>query len=63
MSNYAFIDGQNLYLATTTADNPWRVDFGRFVVYLKEKYHVARAYYFIGAYDPAHERLYIKLQE
>ncbi|MCL2111049.1 MAG: NYN domain-containing protein [Clostridiales bacterium] len=48
MNNYAFIDGQNLYLGTTKADDPWRIDLQRFRVYLSEKYHVGTAYYFIG---------------
>lgn len=45
-NNYAFIDAQNLYLNVKTQG--WTLDFGRFRVYLKEKYHVSRAYIFIG---------------
>jgi len=33
--NYAFIDGQNLYLAIQKSG--WKLDFKRFRVYLKEK--------------------------
>ena len=51
MNNQAFIDGQNLYLGTEQTTPKWHVDFKKFRVYLKEKYHVSRAYYFMGAYD------------
>lgn len=34
-NNYAFIDGQNLNLAIR--DQGWRLDFGRFRVYLVNK--------------------------
>ncbi len=42
MDNYAFIDGQNLYLAIKELG--WKVDYKKFRVYLKEKYHVTKAY-------------------
>jgi len=45
-NNYAFIDGQNLNLGIQ--DLGWKLDFQRFRVYLKEKYGVSTAYYFIG---------------
>ena len=45
-NNYAFIDGQNLYLGIKKMG--WKLDYGRFRVYLKEKYSVSRAYLFIG---------------
>jgi len=41
--NYAFIDGQNLYLGVTSLN--WHFDYKRFRIYLKEKYgadHVAQ---------------------
>ena len=43
--NQAFIDGQNVYLATTTAQNAWKINLQRFRIYLQEKYNVERAYY------------------
>jgi len=44
--NYAFVDGQNLNLGIQELG--WKLDFQRFRVYLKEKYGVSTAYYFIG---------------
>ena len=63
MRNIAYIDGQNLYMATTKAINPWHVDFKRFRIYLRNKYKVDEAYYFIGAYDESNMNLYISLQQ
>ena len=48
IDNLAFIDGQNLIYNTARREKkPWKVDLGRFRVYLKEKYKVTRAYYFV----------------
>lgn len=58
--NYAFIDGQNLNLAIQ--DSGWKLDFKRFRVYLKEKYQVTKAYYFIG-FVPGNSDLYSALQD
>ncbi|WP_213699004.1 NYN domain-containing protein [Acetomicrobium sp.] len=55
MKNYAFIDGNNLHLGAK--DSGWKVDYKRFRVFLKDKYRVAKAYYFIG-YMQEHEGLY-----
>ena len=58
-NNYAFIDGQNLiYNTARSADNPWKIDLKRLRVYLKEKYKVEVAYYFIGAYNNRYEKMY-----
>lgn len=46
MDNFAFIDGQNVNLGTR--DLGWKIDWRRFRVYLREHYHVSRAYYFLG---------------
>ena len=46
IKNYAFIDSQNLNLGIRQLG--WNLDFGRFRVYLKEKYGVTRAYLFLG---------------
>ncbi|MDD3926529.1 MAG: NYN domain-containing protein [bacterium] len=59
MSNYAFIDGNNLYLGINKLG--WRLDYRKFRVYLKDKYAVQKAYYFIG-YIPENERLYTSLK-
>ena len=48
MKNIAYIDGQNLFMGTTRAENPWKVDLQRFRVYLEQQYQVDRAYYYLG---------------
>lgn len=59
-NNFAFIDGQNLNLGIRSLG--WKLDFFRFRRYLKEKYSVTRAYYFIG-YVPGNQPLYSNLQK
>ncbi len=59
-SIYAFIDSQNLNLAIR--DCGWELDFGRFHIYLKDKYKVTKAFLFIG-YVPGNEALYTYLQK
>ena len=59
-NNYAFIDAQNLKLGVERLG--WKLDYKRFRVYLREKYHVTKAYLFIG-YLPGNENLYRALQE
>ena len=59
-NNYAFVDSQNLNLAIHELG--WKLDFARFRVYLAEKYHVTKAYLFIG-YMETHADLYRSLQE
>ncbi len=58
-NNYAFIDSQNLNLAIR--DQGWRLDWRRFRIYLQEKYHVQKAYVFVG-YLSANEKLYQALR-
>ena len=57
---YAFIDSQNVNLAIR--DCGWELDFGRFYVYLKDKYNVSKAFLFIG-YVLGNESLYTFLQK
>jgi len=59
-NNYAFIDGQNLNLGIKNLG--WNLDFRRFRIYLKQKYKVVVAYYFIG-YMPENQDLYSALQK
>ena len=59
-NTYAFIDSQNLNLGILGCG--WKLNFGRFYVYLKDKYHVSKAYLFIG-YVPGNEALYTYLQQ
>lgn len=57
---YAFIDSQNLNLGVRSQG--WILDFKRFRVYLRDKYHVQTAYLFIG-YVPGNESLYTYFQK
>lgn len=62
-NNQAFIDGQNLYFNTVNAERPWIVDLTKLRVYLREKYGVDRAYYFLGIAMDDHQTLYRAIQE
>ncbi len=57
MNICAFIDGQNLH---QWLHRP--VDYQKFRIYLKEKYKVTKAYYFLG-FREKENALYEKLQE
>lgn len=59
MSNYAFIDSQNLNLGVRTMG--WQVDYKKFRLYLKNKYNVDRAFMFIGLVTN-NQKLYTQLQ-
>ncbi len=56
---YAFIDSQNINLGIKS--NGWTMDFKKFRLYLKNKYHVKKAFLFIG-YVSGNESLYTALQ-
>ncbi len=58
-NNYAFIDSQNLNLGVQNLG--WKLDYKRFMIYLKDKYGVLVAYLFIG-YLPENQDLYSSLQ-
>jgi len=58
--NYAFIDGQNLYLGTK--ESGFDLEYGKFRIYLREKYKIERAYIFIG-YIEKNKDLYDSLQD
>jgi uncharacterized LabA/DUF88 family protein len=59
-NNRAFIDGQNLHLGTT--QNGWKINYKKFRVYLRDKYHVQEAYYFLGYISEDQQDLYNNLQ-
>lgn len=59
-NNYAFIDSQNLHKGIK--DLGWGLDFWKFRVYLRHKYHVTKAFLFIG-YLPTNTNLYRSLQD
>lgn len=61
LKNIAFVDGQNLHLGT--AEDHWRVDHARLRVYLRDKYSVREAYYFLGYVSEGHQELYNNLQK
>src|SRR3989338_2220055 len=60
VNNYAFIDSQNLNLGIQMLG--WSLDYKKFRVYLKEKYHVEKSYIFIG-FVALNQKLYDRLQE
>ena len=61
--NLAFIDGQNMYLGTRSDEPAWDVDFLELRKYLKKKYKVSKAYYFLGYMIEENDGLYDKIQE
>ena len=61
MHNQAFVDGQNLYMNTKA--HKWLVDLKKFRIYLRDQYHVDKAYYFLGAVDENNQDLYELIQE
>ena len=61
--NYAFIDGQNLYMGTAKREaDPWKIDLVRLRAYLEQKYGVAKAYYFLGFVQEKNQELYEEIQ-
>lgn len=60
-NNFAFIDGQNLYLGTK--NDGWQVDLEKFRKYLADKYAVAEAHYFLGFIDDDNDVLYSEIQK
>lgn len=69
-NNYAFIDGNNLYLGifndvsknNRQVYSGWRLDYKRFRVYLRDKYKVQKAFLFIG-FKPGNQTMYTNFQE
>lgn len=61
--NVAFVDGQNVHMSVVTAEVPWRICLSRLRVYLRKKYHVERAYYFLGFTVETQQELYDEIQE
>ena len=57
---YAFVDSQNLNLGVKSQG--WDLDFGKFRIFLKEKYDVKKAFLFIG-YIPTNRNLYDYLKK
>jgi len=59
--NIAYIDGQNLHLGTR--EKNWSVNHKRLRVYLRDKYKVGEAYYFLGFVAENNQDLYDGLQK
>lgn len=59
-NNFAFIDSQNLNLGIRSQG--WKLDFKRFLVYIKDRFAVKKAFLFIG-YLEGNETLYTDLQK
>ncbi len=59
-NNFAYIDGANLHQRVKALG--WTLDYGRFRVWLKEKYSIQKAYLFLGLIAD-HQSLYAMLQE
>jgi uncharacterized LabA/DUF88 family protein len=58
--NFAFIDSQNLNLSIR--EQGWIIDFRKFRRYLHDKYHIVKAFLFIG-FVPEHKDMYTQLQK
>ena len=56
---YAFIDSQNINMGVSA--KRWNMDWGKFRLFLKNKYHVSKAYLFIG-YIEENNELYERLK-
>ncbi len=61
VNNLAFIDGQNLYLGAKQ-DN-WSIDLTKLRIYLKDKYGILEAYYFLGYLQDENNDLYKEIQK
>jgi uncharacterized LabA/DUF88 family protein len=64
MKSYCYIDGQNLHLGTASAEPSWSIDLYKFRVYLREKYKVEKAFYYLGYVQDGIkiEQLYERIQ-
>lgn len=58
--NYAYIDGANLHKGVEQLG--WDFDYGKFRVWLSEKYGAEQVYLFLGLI-PKYKNLYTRLQE
>jgi len=61
LQNVAFIDGQNLHLGTK--EQGWAVNHKRLRTYLRDKYKIGEAYYFLGYVTEDYQELYDSLQK
>ena len=61
--NYAYIDWQNFHLGTTKTEWGFKVDLIKFRIYLKDKYKVEKAFYFLWYLKDDNIPMYTRLQE
>ncbi len=59
-NNFTFIDSQNLNLAIL--DQGWKLDFAKFYIYLKHKFHITKAFIIIG-YIPEMKNFIVILEK
>ena len=59
-NNIAFIDGQNLHLWLQS--DGWQIDLKKFRIFLKDKFHIQEAYYFLGFVSEGEQELYSSIQ-
>lgn len=59
-NNHAFIDGSNLHITYEYID--WKMDYRKLRRFLKKRFHVTVAYYFVG-YALKYSDIYNKLAE
>ena len=60
-NNIAFIDAQNLHLWTNSEN--WKIDFKKFRIYLKDKFNIEEAYFFLWFLDENQQDLYKNVQK
>lgn len=60
-NNIAFIDAQNLHLWTNSEN--WKIDFKRFRIYLKDKFNINEAYFFLWFLDENQQKFYTNVQK
>ena len=60
LENYAYIDGANLHKGIEVLG--WKLDYKKFRDFLRNRYNVKKAYYFIGDIE-SNKLLYQNLQE
>jgi len=61
--NYAYIDWQNLFLGIKSDYESWSINYKRFRIYLKDKYKVEKAYYFLGYSKDENKWMYDDLEK
>ena len=62
-NNIAFVDGQNLHMGIKSSKKLWKIDLAKFRIYLKAKYNISEAYYFLGYLEEKYQDLYNKIQK